>query len=79
MGNGKFKTALANIMRVLASNAISIVVGIAVGFLLPKLLTVTDYGYYKAFNLYGSYIGLFTLGVIDGIVLEFGAKDYEVV
>lgn len=77
MGSTNAKKAVGNVMRVLVSNILSIVVGIAVGFILPKLLDIEDYGYYKTYNLYASYIGLFTLGIIDGIVLEYGAKDYE--
>lgn len=47
------------------------------GFLLPKIVGVTDYGYYKTFTLYATYIGLFHFGIADGILLKFGGYDYE--
>ena len=66
-----------NIFGVAVSNVISIVGGIIVGLLLPKVLPVEDYGWYKTFTLYTAYIGFVSLGIIDGIVLKYGGKDYE--
>ncbi|MBQ2840383.1 MAG: hypothetical protein IJE70_03460 [Oscillospiraceae bacterium] len=47
------------------------------GFVLPMLLSVDDYGYYKLYTLYFSYSGLLHFGFIDGILLVFAGKDYE--
>ena len=69
--------AVKNILRVTASNIISILSGVAVGFVVPKIFTVDDYGFYKTFTLYASYLGLFSLGIIDGIVLKYGACNYN--
>lgn len=71
------KKVFKSFLEVLASSIITIIAGIFTGFLIPKLLSVGDYGYYKTFTLYLSYIGLVNLGIIDGIVLKYGAKDYE--
>lgn len=71
------KKTLKDIFRVLVSNFIKAIAGIAVGFLLPKVLDVADYGYYKIFNLYVSYVGLFHFGFVDGIYLKYGGQDYE--
>lgn len=68
---------LENIGRVFISNILVILNGIFISFIVPKILTVIDYGYYKTFTLYVSYAGICSLGLIDGIVLKFGAKDYE--
>lgn len=51
--------------------------GVLVGFLLPKLIGVTDYGYYKTFSLYISYVGLFHFGLEDGIYLIYGGKNFN--
>ena len=51
--------------------------GILVGFLLPKIIGVTDYGYYKTYTLYAGYAGLFHFGLADGIYLMYGGKDYD--
>lgn len=68
---------IKNIIRVTLSNITSIISGVLVGFLIPKILSVEDYGYYKTFMLYVSYLGICSFGIIDGIVLKYGAKDYE--
>lgn len=59
------------------SNISTIASGILVAFFLPKMMSVESYGFYKTFTLYASYLGLFSLGIIDGIVLEHGNKNYE--
>ena len=62
---------IQNFIVVLISNGLTILSGILVGFIIPKIMGVTDYGYYKTFTLYSSYIGLFHFGFIDGIYLYF--------
>lgn len=64
-------------MMVAFSNCTSILSGIFVGFLVPKILSINDYGMYKTFTLYMTYVGFFSLGIIDGIVLQYGGVDYE--
>ena len=66
-----------NILKVVSSNLTGILAGVIVGFLLPKIISVSDYGYYKTFTLYYNYLGVLSLGIIDGIVLKNGEKDYE--
>lgn len=68
---------LANILKVVASNITTIISGVFVGFLLPKVISVSDYGFYKIFSLYFNYLGVLSLGIIDGIVLKYGAKEYS--
>jgi len=67
---------IKSIILVTISNIFTILAGILVGFVVPKVLGVLDYGYYKTFTLYLSYIGIFSLGIVDGIVLIYGDKDY---
>ena len=66
-----------NIGVVLFSNIISVLAGILVGFLIPKIMGVSEHGYYRTFTLYSSYIGLLHFGFIDGIYLKFAGKKYE--
>ncbi len=73
---GKSKT-LSSIVFVTISNVSTIISGLFVGFLLPKIISLDGYGFYKTFTLYASYIGLFTLGLHDGIILEYGGTNYE--
>ncbi len=73
MKNGIIK----NLFEVALSNLITLLAGVLVGFLLPKIISIDDYGYFKTFTLYCSYIGLFSIGIIDGIVLTYGGKNYD--
>lgn len=59
------------------SNIIKLVSSILIGFVIPNLLGLMDYGYYKVFVLYLTYIGLFHFGFIDGIYLKYGGIDYK--
>ena len=68
---------IKSIAQVMLSNVSTIVSGVLVGFLLPKIMSVESYGLYKTFTLYTSYLGLFSLGIIDGVVLKYGEKNYN--
>lgn len=65
------------ILYVFSANIISLLVGAVLSFLIPYLLDIDDYGYYKQFTLYLSYVGLLHFGFNDGIYLEYGACNYE--
>lgn len=41
---------IKNITMVLCSNMINMLVSVAIGFILPKYLTLESYGYYKLFQ-----------------------------
>lgn len=71
------KRNIKSIVQVMFSNLSTIVSGVLVGFVLPKIMSVESYGLYKTFTLYASYLGLFSLGIIDGIVLKYGEKNYD--
>ncbi len=51
--------------------------GVLVGFLLPKIIGVRGYGYYKTYTLYATYVGMFHFGISDGIYLKYGGAAYE--
>lgn len=71
------KRTIRNIIEVSLSNCTTILSGIFIGFLVPKILSVDGYGLYKTFTLYTTYIGFFSLGIIDGIVLDYGGYNFE--
>lgn len=72
----KQKNAIKSIIEVGLSNIMTIIAGIIIGLIIPKVITVEGYGFYKTFTLYVTYVGLFSLGIIDGIVLDFGGFNY---
>lgn len=69
--------SVKDILKVSASNVAKLLAGVLVAFVLPKIIGVEDYGYYKTFTLYATYVGLFHLGICDGIYLKFGGKNYS--
>lgn len=73
----KTKRFFKNIIIVLISNVFSVVSGVLIGFIIPKIMGVSEYGYYKTFTLYSSYIGILHFGFIDGIYLKFAGKEYD--
>lgn len=71
------RNLIRNVSKVAISNLSTIISGVFVGLIIPKILTVDGYGYYKTFTLYASYLGLVSLGIIDGIVLKYGGLKYD--
>ncbi|VEU83291.1 hypothetical protein [Acholeplasma hippikon] len=71
------KSTAKSFVLVVISNLVKLVSSFASIFILPLIFTKQDYGFYKLFILYVSYIGLFHFGFIDGIYLKFGGKDLE--
>lgn len=71
------KGTIKSIIGVSISNIVSIIAGIIIGFIIPKVTEVEGYGFYKTFTLYTSYVGILSIGITDGIVLKFGGIDYK--
>ncbi len=59
------------------SNIVKLISSILIAFIIPNILGLTNFGYYKVFILYLTYLGLFHFGFIDGIYLKFGGLDYD--
>ena len=72
-----YKKTLSSILQVTGSNIATILAGLIIAFVLPKIITVEGFGYYKTFTLYVTYLGLFSLGIVDGIVLDYGGYNYD--
>lgn len=73
----KIHQSFLNILKVSTSNLLKLAAGVLVGFLLPKMIGVTEYGHYKTFTLYATYATLFHFGFSDGIYLKYGGKSYN--
>lgn len=74
MNNVFFKNSL---LGVTFSRFISLLSSVAVGLLLPKILSVTDYGYLKIFTLYAVYTAFLHFGFVDGILLKIAGTSYD--
>lgn len=71
------KKLLKDITQVTLSNGFRLISSILIGLVLPIIFSLENYGYYRLFALYLTYIGLFHFGFVDGIFLHFGGKKYE--
>lgn len=71
------RKTVKSIVFIAFSNILKLISSILIGFVIPKILGVTDYGYYKVFILYMTYVGLFHFGFIDGIYLKYGGVSYD--
>jgi O-antigen/teichoic acid export membrane protein len=68
---------VSSVLRVLSSNVVALIVGMINGFVVPRMLGITEYGLLKTFTLYASYIGVFSLGFVDGIYLKYGGSQQK--
>ncbi|MGX7076934.1 oligosaccharide flippase family protein [Globicatella sp. HMSC072A10] len=66
-----------NILRVTISNIINFGATFLVGFILPLVLSVEGYGYFREYSLYLSFVFLFNFGFNDGIYIKYGGKELE--
>ncbi len=62
---------------VVLSNGVRLFSSILTVFFIPMIFPQQDYGFYKLFLLYISYVGIFHFGFIDGIYLHFAGKDFS--
>ena len=53
------------------------VFGTLLVFLIPRLVSVENYGYWRLFLLYAGYVGLLHFGFADGALLQWAGKSFE--
>lgn len=68
---------LKQVAFVFGANALGLLTSCASVFILPSVLNLTDYGYFRLFLFYSSFFGLATIGWTDGIFLKLGGIYYE--
>lgn len=75
--NKKAINFIKNFSYTLTSNLVSMLVSTLVVLVVPKLIGVTEYGYWQLYLFYSSYVGLLHFGWNDGIYLRYGGKKYQ--
>ncbi|MEX5519329.1 lipopolysaccharide biosynthesis protein [Bacillus cereus] len=68
---------IKDILKVFNSNVLMLLSNIILSILLPLSLSVNEFGEYRKYILYVSYMGIFHLGYIDGIFIKYGGKSLE--
>ena len=71
--NARF--VIKNMSIAFIAQGVSLAMGVLQSLLVPKLLGITQYGYWQLFIFYTSYVGFFHLGLNDGVYLIFGGKS----
>lgn len=66
-----------NIIYAFGAQGISMLMSLAMSLFVPKLLSVTNFGYWQLFIFYYGYVGFFHFGLNDGVYLKYGGVDYN--
>ena len=66
-----------NIIKVFSANLLTLVVGIITGLIIPNILSIDSFAYFKTYILYAGYIGLLHFGFIDGMYIKYGGENIE--
>ncbi|OBZ11223.1 lipopolysaccharide biosynthesis protein [Bacillus sp. FJAT-26390] len=72
-----YKLGIQNIMYSITSQALSFLLSIVTGFILPITMGVADYGYWQVYLFYIGFIMLFCFGFNDGLYLRYGSYNYN--
>ncbi|MBU3197725.1 hypothetical protein LL037_24355 [Clostridium estertheticum] len=75
--NGKIKIIITNFSYTLMSNLISMIISTLIVIIVPKLIGVSEYGYWQLYIFYTSYLGFFNIGWVEGIYLRYGGEEYH--
>ncbi len=71
------RVLIENLSYAYASQIVSTLVSICFTLLVPKVLGVEGYGYWQLIVFYATYLGVFYLGINDGIYLKCGGKTID--
>ena len=66
-----------NIIFAFLAQGISLFLSVLMSLIVPKFLTVRDFGYWQLFIFYFGYVGFFHFGLNDGVYLKYGGKSYD--
>lgn len=67
-------TVARDIATVGAGSILATIFNTLLVFLIPRLVSVEDYGYWRLFLLYAGYVGLLHLGFVDGALLRWAGS-----
>lgn len=73
----RIKGFLKDFGFVISSNLLTLAISTIVILVVPRIIGVTEYGYWQLFMFYSGYLGLLPLGWLDGIYLRYGGERYE--
>ena len=75
--SNKVISLLKDFFYALISNGLTFVISAVMALLLPKFLSVEDFGFYQLYIFYMTYASIFAFGWPDGIYLRIGGKSID--
>lgn len=72
-----FKTFIKNFFYAFGAQVVSLLASLTVTFIVPSLIGVTGFAYWQLFLTYVTYVNISRLGLLDGLYLRFGGKQYK--
>lgn len=73
----KLGEIVKNISYSFSANLLSLLISVFMVMIVPKLLSVNDYGLWQLFLFYYSYLGFLHFGWEDGIYLRYAGKQFN--
>lgn len=74
---GETRRFVKGVGYVAGANGFSTAVSVAAVLLLPRILTVSEYGYWQLYLLYLVFAGFLHLGYPDGVYLRYGGARWQ--
>ena len=68
-----------NFSYAIVAQGVSLVLSFVTSLLVPKVLGITEFGYWQLFIFYVGYVGLFNFGLNDGVYLINGGKSRQTI
>ncbi|MGM0240565.1 lipopolysaccharide biosynthesis protein [Enterococcus sp. AZ103] len=75
--NTKTKNLLKNLRYTLSANFLVLGISLILNIVVPKFISTEAYSYWQLYVFYGTYVGFFHFGWLDGIYLKTGGKYYQ--
>ena len=73
----KAKQFFKNFAYAISSNLVSLLISTIVVFIVPKIISIEQYGFFQLYIFYTSYVGVLHFGWFDGIYLRYGGTEYR--
>lgn len=73
----KTRRLFQNLIYAFSAQGISLILSVLMSLLVPKLLGITDFGYWQLFLFYVNYVGFTHFGLVDGVYLRLGGQHYR--
>lgn len=70
-----YRSFLTDVFAFSGGTLFTMLIGIVQGLIIPKYLSMTDYGYWKLFFLYAGYVGFLHLGFVNGAYIRWAGKE----